>query len=186
MSELNLADIPDLSGIGETATENQPWVDGWYKGTIVAKREFTDSQGNDRVFESTDDPAQRSGRNIRLQVQLGRQDGKTMNISTLINYLPDDLTQEIVQKVMAQREKVQAGQEEWGSLFRSFMTLNRLSKLQKIAGVRSFERNGNGGLNLAPLFGKVAYFRIAPDKRNDKYKEIVDYRVDTPTKVKVN
>ena len=42
MSEtLQLSDIPDLSGIQDTQT-SEPFLDGWYKGTILARREFTD------------------------------------------------------------------------------------------------------------------------------------------------
>jgi len=175
---LNLGDIPDLSGVEEVRAE--PFADGWYSGTILAKREFTDRNGNDRVFESTDAPAARSGRNIRLQVELKRaSDGKTLNTSTLVNYQPDDLTQETVQAVSAQREKVKDG-AEWGSLFRPFMTLTRLSKLQKIAGVRQLQRNGDGGLDLHPLFGKTAWFKIGEDSRNPQYKEVKDFRETKP------
>lgn len=181
---INLADIPDLSGIEEDRPE--PFVDGWYEGTILAKREFTDSNGNDRVFESTDTPAQSgNGRNIRLQIALKRSsDGRTLNIGNLINYRPDDLTAKTVQAVAAQREKTKEG-EDWGDLFRPYMTLTRLSKLQKIAGVRQFHRTEDGGLDLTPLFGKTAYFRIKPDSRNPQYKEIADFRETKPTKVPV-
>ena len=52
--------IPDLSSFVED--EITPFENGWYKATIQAQRSFTDKNGNDRVFESTDEPAQRSGR----------------------------------------------------------------------------------------------------------------------------
>lgn len=181
---LKLADIPDLSGIGDEKPE--PFVDGWYEGTILAKREFTDSNGNDRVFESSDAPAMKSGRNIRLQVALKRRsDGRTMNTSTLINYQPEDLSAETVQAVTAQREKVKTGGEEWGSLFRPFMTLTRLGKLQKIAKVRQLQRNGDGGLDLTPLYGKTAYFKIGEDSRNAQYKEVKDFQDFEPKRVPV-
>lgn len=184
MSDINLTDIPDLSGIEDSRPEFQPFEDGWYKGTILGKREFTDQLGNERVFESSDTPAQSGlSRNIRLQTQLTRQsDGKTLNISMLVNYQPEDLTAETVQKVLAQKEKVNTGEEEWGTLFRPYMTLNRISKLQKIAGVRGFSRTAEGGLDLTPVYGKEAYFRIRPDNRNDKYKEIADFSTEAPKK----
>jgi hypothetical protein len=176
-----LQDIPDLSGVMEDKPE--PWSDGWYEGTILEQRAFTDSNGNDRVFASSDEPAQKSGRNIRLQVVLTRQsDGRTLNTNTLVNYQPDDLTQESVQQVMAHKDKVKAG-EQWGSMFRAFAALNRIGTLQRIAGVRAFGRNGNGGLDLHPLFGKRIYARLTDDERNPQYKAIKEFRSDAPKKV---
>jgi hypothetical protein len=181
MSEdFNLGDIPDLSGIGDSRPEFQPFVDGWYAGTILEKREFTDKNGNDRVFESNDTPAQRSGRNIRLQVVLTRKDGQVLNIGSLINYNPADLTAETVKAVAKRKEENAAGDAEWGDLFRSFMTLTRLGKLQKIAGVRQLQRTSDGGLDLSPLYGKSAYFRIKPDDRNAQYKQIADFQSNAP------
>jgi hypothetical protein len=181
MSEdFNLGDIPDLSGIGDSRPEFQPFVDGWYAGTILEKREFTDKNGNDRVFESNDTPAQRSGRNIRLQVVLTRKDGQTLNIGSLINYNPADLTAETVKAVAQRKEEQAGGVAEWGDLFRSFMTLTRLGKLQKIAGVRQLQRTADGGLDLSPLYGKSAYFRIKPDDRNPQYKQIADFQSNAP------
>ena len=177
---INLGDIPDLSGI---ATDDRPaaFEDGWYEGTILAKREFTDSNGNDRVFESGDTAAQRSGRNIRLQVVLKRQtDGRTLNTSTLVNYQPEDLTSATIQAVAAQKEKVKDSGEQWGSLFRSYMTLNRLGTLQKIAGVRSFQRSADGSLDLTPLYGKIAYFKLGPDDRNPAYKAVKNFSDAAP------
>lgn len=185
MSEnFNLGDIPDLSGIEEERSE--PLADGWYQGTILATRAFTDRNGNDRVFESSDTPAQKSGRNIRLQVELKRQsDGRTFNLSTLINYQPSDLTAETIQAVAKRREENKANGTAWDELFRPFMTLTRLGKLQKIAGVRQLQRNEDGGLDLTPLYGKSAYFRVKPDTRNPAYKEIADIQVDAPKKAAV-
>lgn len=173
----NLGDIPDLSGIGDNRPEFQPFENGWYQGVILQKREFTDKNGNDRVFESGDAVSQRGdSRNIRLQVELTREsDKKTLNVSTLINYNPNDLSQETIQAVTAHKAKVDDG-EEWGELFRSFMTLTRLAKLQKIAGVRQLQRTQDGGLDLTPLYGKTAYFRIGDDTRNPQYKEIKDFQ----------
>jgi hypothetical protein len=185
MSEnFNLGDIPDLSGIEESRPE--PLADGWYQGTILAKREFTDSNGNDRVFESSDTPAQRSGRNIRLQVELKRRsDGKVFNLSTLINYNPADLTAETVAAVAQRREENKNGGAEWGDLFRPFMTLTRLSKLQKIAGVRQLQRDAEGGLDLSALYGKGAYFKVRQDSRNPQYKEVADFQENEPKRVPV-
>lgn len=185
MSEnFNLGDIPDLSGIDDVRPD--PLADGWYQGTILEKREFVDSNGNDRVFESSDTPAQRSGRNIRLQIELKRRsDGKAFNVSTLINYKPEDLTAETVAAIAKRRQENKENGAEWGDLFRPFMTLTRLGKLQKIAGVRQLQRNGDGGLDLAPLFGKTAYFRVKPDSRNPQYKEVADFQDNEPKRVPV-
>ena len=174
----NLGDIPDLGGFEDSRPDFQPFENGWYQGIILQKREFTDKNGNDRVFESGDAVSQRGdSRNIRLQVELTRaSDNKKLNVSTLINYNPNDLSQETLQAVAAHKEKVNTEGAEWGDLFRSFMTLTRLAKLQKIAGVRQLQRNQDGGLELTPLYGKTAYFRIKDDTRNPQYKEIADFQ----------
>lgn len=185
MTDINLGDIPDLSGINEYGSSQAPLADGWYKGVIQAKREFTDKNGNDRVFESSDTPAQRSGRNIRLQIELTRKsDGKTFNISSLTNYNPEYLAAETVQAVAKRLTETKDG-AEWGDLFRPFMTLTRLGKLQTIAGVRQLQRTQDGGLDLAPLYGKVAYFKLVPDSRNPQYKEVKDFQLKEPTKAGV-
>jgi hypothetical protein len=172
----NLGDIPDLAGFDDRP-EFQPFENGWYAGQILQKREYTDKNGNDRVFESGDSVSQRGdSRNIRLQVELTRSDGKKLNISTLVNYNPSDLSQATLQAVAAHKGKVDTEGAEWGELFRAFMTLTRLAKLQKIAGVRQLQRNGDGGLELTPLFGKAAYFRIKDDTRNPQYKEVADFQ----------
>lgn len=185
MSELNLGDIPDLSVIEGERPE--PLADGWYAGTILAKREFTDNNGNERVFESSDSPAQSgNGRNIRLQIELTRKsDGRTFNVSSLINYRPSDLTAETVQAIAKRNEERKAGEAEWGDLFRPFMTLTRLGKLQKIAGVRQFQRSADGGLDLTPLYGKTAFFKLTPDDRNPAYKQVKDFQDFEPKKAGV-
>lgn len=184
-SEFNLGDIPDLSGIEDARPE--PLADGWYQGTILGKREFTDNNGNERVFESSDTVSQKSdSRNIRLQIELKRRsDGRTFNVSSLINYKPSDLTAQTVAAIAKRKEENKEGGEGWGDLFRPFMTLTRLGKLQKIAGVRQLQRNGDGGLDLAPLFGKTAYFKLQPDSRNPQYKEVKDFQENEPRKVPV-
>ena len=189
MSDFNLSDvpaIPDLSGIGEDAATSEPWADGWYEGTIVEKREFTDNNGNDRVFASEDAPSQKSGRNVRLQVVVKRRsDGRVLNTSTIVNYRPEDLTTETIQAVAKRREESKSNGDNMGDLFRPFITLTRLGKLQKIAGVRQFQRNGGGGMDLSSLYGKTAFFRLGEDSRNPQYREIKDYRVDPPKKATV-
>lgn len=184
-NDLNLGDIPDLGGIADA--EQQPLENGWYAGTIVGQRAFTDKNGNDRLFESSDTPsAKGDSRNIRLQVELKRQsDGKTFNTSALVNYKPEALTQETVQQIAARKEEVNKGGKEWGDLFGAFMTLTRLAKLQKIAGVRQLQRNGNGGLDLHPLYGKTGFFRLKEDDRNPQYKQVADFQSERPKKAPV-
>lgn len=184
MENFNLADIPDLSAIEDVRPD--PLQDGWYQGVILEKREFTDSNGNDRVFESSDTPAQKSGRNIRLQVELKRRsDGKTFNVSTLVNYKAEDLTPETVAAIAAAKAANKESGAGWGDLFRPFMTLTRLGSLQKIAGVRQLQRDADGGLDLTPLFGKPAYFKLRPDPRNPQYKEVQTFQENEPKKVPV-
>ena len=186
MSELNLGDIPDLSGMEEEPSTE--WADGWYEGTILEARRFTDSNGNDRVFESNDAPsASGNGRNIRLQVAIKRQsDGRTMNLSTLVNYRPEDLTTETIQAITAHQAKMKETGEQWGPLFRAFATLQRLGQLQRIAGVRQLQRSAEGGLNLAPLYGKKGYFRLVPDDRNPAFKAVKTFQAEAPKRAKVN
>lgn len=185
-TDFNLGDIPDLSVIDDSHDRPEPFADGWYQGTILDKREFTDNNGNDRVFESNDTPAQKSGRNIRLQVQLTRKnDGKQFNVSTLVNYKPEDLTSAIVTAIATRKTENKSNGVEWGDLFRPYMALMRLSKLQKIAGVRQFQKSDDGGLDITPLFGKNAYFRVKPDDRNPQYKQIADYQLEEPKRVPV-
>ena len=181
---LQLSEIPDLSTFeGEKTSE--PLLDGWYGGDILEKRAFTDSNGNDRVFESNDTPSQDgASRNIRLQVVLKRQsDGRTFNLSANTNYRSEDLTQEVIQAVNADTARSKEGEKR--TMFREFMVLNRLSTLQKIAGVRQLQRstNNGGGLDLAPLFNKKAYFKIGDDPRNAKYKTIKEYSSKEPKKL---
>lgn len=185
MTDFNLGDIPDLSGIEDVRPD--PLADGWYAGTILEKRSFTDNNGNDRVFESSDTVSQKSdSRNIRLQIELKRKsDGKVFNVSSLVNYKPSDLTAETVQAIAQRRTENKETGAEWGDLFRPFMTLTRLGKLQKIAGVRQLKRSEDNGLDLTPLYGKKAYFKLRPDSRNAAYKEVADFQDYEPKKVAV-
>jgi len=182
---LQIADIPDLSGIADpTRGTFEPFAAGWYAGEILETRTRTDKAGNEATYVSEDAPSQNgSSRNIKLQVAVSRKADKATNHYWLrINYRPEDLAAETVQQITAQMEAVKAGQE-WGSLFRPFMVLSRLSKLQKIASVRQLQRNGNGGLDLHPLFGKKGYFRLAPQKDKPEYLEIADFRETAPKTV---
>jgi len=183
----NLADVPDLSGISD-GDSGSGFADGWYQGMILEQRAFTDKNGNDRIFESQDAPSQGGdSRNIRLQVAVVRQaDKRTLHTSILVNYRPEDLSQETVQAITAAKERnKETGENQWGPLFRSFMALNHLGKLQKIAGVRQFQRSESGGLDLRPLYDKVAYVRLGPDDRNPQFKSVVDFRETKPSRVPV-
>lgn len=185
---LSLGDIPDLSGIGEGESTFTPFVNGWYQGVILEKREFTDKNGNDRMFPSGDTVSQKGdSRNLALQVVLTRKDGKTLSSKATLNYRLEDLTQETVQQIAAVMAKAKESgeQAQWGPLFRSYMCLMRLSALQKIAGVRQLQRTSDGGLDITPLFGKTAYFRIKDDSRNAAYKEIDKFQATAPSKVPV-
>lgn len=181
-----LQDIPDLSGVYDPAPRGnfEPFTPGWYAGEILESRTRTDKAGNESTFASDDLPSQNgSSRNIRLQVAVTRKADKATNHYSLrINYRPEDLSAQTVQQITAKMEEVKAG-EQWGDLFRPFMVLNRLSKLQKIAGVRQLQRNGNGGLDLHPTFGKKGYFRLAEQKDKPQYLEIVDFRETAPKKL---
>ena len=185
--ELNLSDIPDFSGISESSDTFEAWADGWYEGTILGKREFTDSNGNDRVFESGDTPsASGAGRNIRLQIQVKRSDGRMINLTKLVNYRSEDLTAETVQAVTAQQQRMKEGTDkQWGNMFRQFSVLSQLGQLQKIAGVRQLQRNPEGGLDLTPLYDKTAYFRLVPDDRNPSFKMIKEFKAEKPVRSKV-
>jgi hypothetical protein len=189
---INLADVPDLSAVFDNENSGpafEPFQDGGYEGVIQGVRSFTDRNGNDRVFESVDAPAASGeSRNIKLQVELTRQsDGRKLNTSYLVNYKPEALTQATVQAIVAkQAEAKESGQRaEWGDLFGAYMTIQKLGKLQKVAGVRQLQKSESGGLELGPLFGKKAYFRIKDDDRNPQYKQIADVRPDRPTKATV-
>lgn len=186
VSEINLSDIPDLTSLLDYSDRPEPLQDGWYQGTILEKREFTDNNGNERVFESSDAPANKSGRNIRLQVELTRKsDGRKFNISTIVNYQPSDLTAATVSAIAARKAETKETGENLGDLFRPYMSLTRIAKLQQIAGVRQFKPSAEGGLDISPLFGKVAFFRVRPDNRNPQYKEIADYQTEAPRKAAV-
>jgi len=190
---ISLTDIPDFSSVlgGSSAgNSDNKFQDGWYYGTILETRSFTDKNGNDRVFESGDGPsANGESRNIKLQVQITRaSDGKELNTSWLVNYRPADLTQETVRAVIAKREQAKSegsNRPEWGDLFRAAMAIERLAKLQQVAGVRQFSADQQGGFDLKPLYGKKAYFKLKDDDRNPQYKAIADIRLDKPTKVPV-
>lgn len=195
-------DIPDLSGLTEDRPD--PWENGWYGATILQSRSFTNRDtGAITTFQSGDEPAQKTGRNITAQVQVKRKNGDTLNARILVNYLPEHLTSAsigvITQRKEAQKAAKKARSEattpeqiaaaetaqaaaEWGPLFRAFSALTQIGTLQRVAGVRQFVRNGNGGLDISPLFGKSLYVRLGDDDRNPKYKAIVDFSDAAPKK----
>lgn len=183
-AEFSLTDIPDLSDVFEEQTATAPFEDGVYEGTITKERRITDRNGNDRVFETGDSPsASGTGRNIRLQIEVKRKsDGRTLGTSYNVFYRPDDLSSETIAKVIAHKEsaKDEGGKVQWGELFGSFMTLQKLATLQKIAGVRSFARTPEGGLEVSGLYGKRVFATLGPDTRNPQYKEIKRLSADAP------
>ena len=139
------------------------------------------------VFESGDTPsASGAGRNIRLQIQVKRSDGRMINLTKLVNYRSEDLTAETVQAVTAQQQRMKEGTDkQWGNMFRQFSVLSQLGQLQKIAGVRQLQRNPEGGLDLTPLYDKTAYFRLVPDDRNPAFKMIKEFKAERPVRSKV-
>jgi hypothetical protein len=156
----DLGDIPDFSDVPDDRPE--PWANGWYLATIYASRTFTDKNGNDQTFESSDTPAISSGRNIRLQVVVTRaSDDRVMGMTHLINYRPEDFDR---------IDEVRNG----GGDTRLRMVLTRMRRLQQIAGVRQFQRTADGGINLRPLFDKSYYVKLGPRKDSD-FKEIKDF-----------
>lgn len=179
---MNLGDVPDLTGLTEDRPE--PWQDGWYTGTILANRSFTNKAGMDVTFNTEDVPSRNGdSRNINLQVQLTRKsDGRTMNTRTNVNYRLDDFTKETIAAVLERKQAIKDKKaEDWGPLFRSFMSLLRIGSLQRIAGVRQFERRQDGSLDISPLVGKSCYIRISDDEEG-KYKEVKEISDAAPKK----
>lgn len=183
-STFSLSDVPDLSGVFEESTGPDPFIDGIYEGTVQQERRITDRNGNERVFETTDTPsASGTGRNIRLQIEIKRKsDGRTLGTSYNVFYRPDDLSAETIQKVIAHKDAAKTSGEkvEWGELFGPFMTLQKLATLQKIAGVRSFQRTAEGGLDVSAIYGKKVWATLGPDTRNPQYKEVKRLAAEAP------
>ena len=130
-------------------------------------------------------------RNIFLRLTVRRKsDGRVMNTKDLVNYRPSDFTQESIAAVLAHKEAMkaakQAGTEvpEWGPLFRPFSALTQIGTLQRIAGVRQFQRTAGGGLDISPLFGKTCFVRLTDDKAG-KYKEVAELSDVAPKKAAV-
>lgn len=173
--DFNLGDIPDLSSLASNS-EGNAWENGWYSAEILGKREFEDKNGMTRLFESNDQlAASGESRNIRLQVKVTRaSDGRVLHLSNLINYRTSDLSPEVVAAVIADSAKPEDERDR--SLMRSRLTLARLAGLQKIAGVRSFQRAEDGGLILTPLFGQKCFARLKDDDKNPAFKQVADYR----------
>lgn len=183
-TDFSLADVPDLSGVTDDFSGPTPFEDGIYEGTVQKERRITDRNGNDRVFETTDTPSNNgNGRNIRLQIEITRKsDGRTLGTSYNVFYRPEDLSAETIQKVIAHKDAAKESGEkvQWGDLFGPFMTLQKLATLQRIAGVRSFQRTPEGGLDVSAIYGKRVYATLGPDKRNPQYKEVVRLSPEAP------
>ena len=182
-----LPDVPDLSGI--TPDERIPWEDGWYQATALQSRAFTSSDGMTTTFISGDEPSQKGdSRNISVQVQVRRKNGDVLNGRVLVNYKAEFLTSETVAAILQHKEAMKAakgtGQKppEWGPLFRAFSATSDIGTLQRIAGVRQFVRNGAGGLDITPVFGKTLYVRLGPDDRKPQYKAVVEFSDVAPKK----
>ena len=183
MDEINLGDIPDLSALSEGNSTNE-WQNGWYAGTILSERSFVDRNGNERVFQSGDEPSMNGdSRNIKLQVVVTSKEGRTIHVRYLVNYRPEDLTQTTVQTVIADRDKAESEQDP--ALKRASISLQRLAKLQRIGGVRAFSKTEGGGLELSALWNKNAYFKLGDDDRNPQFKNIKDVRDSRQPKVPV-
>jgi hypothetical protein len=175
----NFADVPD-------EPRSEPWVDGWYAGTFLAARTFTTRDGNE-VTHASEDTVSKNGdsRNITLQAQLTRRASKgEFNGRVRLNYRPAvDFTTERIARIaeLNSGSKDDATSDE----VRSRIALGQLKRLQKIAGA-TFARNGNGGLDLTPVFGKGGFFRIKdgdPNPTTGKvYKEIVEFAAEPPKK----
>jgi len=186
--DMNLADVPDLSGIGEDRPE--PWENGWYAATAVQSRSFTNRDTGATTTFASGDEVSKGGdsRNITIQVQVKRKNGDVLNGRIMANYKPEFLTADVIAQVTKHKEAQKAAKEkgekapEWGPLFRAFSALQDIARLQRVAGVRQFVRNPVGGLDITPVFGKTIYVRLGEDDRNPKYKAVVDFSDAAPKK----
>jgi len=184
----SLPDIPDLSGMLPDEKVG-PWENGWYgPATFVASHTFT-KDSIDTVFNSGD-TVSRGGdsRNIAIRTNIKRKaDGKVLQACVRVNYRMSDFTQESIAAVIAHKEAQKAAKAagtvppEWGKLFRTFSALQQIGTLQRIAGMRQFQRTPEGGLDISPLFGKTCYARLAPDDTKPQYKQVAEFS-DTPPK----
>ena len=185
----NLPDvtIPDFSTF--TRPETAPWVEGWYKATILPFYEFTNNEGNTTRFETTDEPALKTGRNIRIVAAVTRQlDGLTRNIrSKNLNYRPTDFTAARIAEIETAKQRNE-GRQRWDDkdAHRTFISFGALGELQNVAGTK-FQQNGNGGLDLSPLFNKTGYVRLSFGDANEqgrKYLEIARFATELPKTVR--
>lgn len=173
-----LPEIPDLSGMTEDKPE--PWADGWYAGVIQASQTF-EKDGVTTEFKTEDAPS-RAGdsRNIFVRFTITRKDGRKMQTKFLVNYRTSDFSAENIAAVQARKAEVKAG-GEWGPLFRPFSALTGIGTLQRLAGVRQFQRTAEGGLDLSPLFGKPMFARLRDDKEG-RYKDVAAISDAAPKK----
>ena len=190
-STTSLPEIPDLSGMLDEKPE--PWDNGWYgTATFVPSHQFT-KDGVVTTFESTDTPSQAGdSRNISARLTIKRKsDGRAMNTVFRVNYRTIDFTAESIAAVLAHKEAQKAAKAagtdapEWGSLFRTFSALTQIGTLQRIAGVRQFQRTSSGGLDITPLFGKSAFVRLTDDDRKPQYKKVAEVSDAAPKRANV-
>ena len=165
----------DLDGI-DGGGEGSDWQDGWYEGFFLATRSFTSKDGTARHFLSGDIPSKDgASRNIRLEVEVTRKtDGRTMNLTMLLNYRYEDLDTSTIQAV-----------KEGKAETRTKLSLQRLAQLQTIAACGPLMPDGQGGIELGALYGKTAYFRLGQDSRKPTYKEIKACQLEAPKRAAV-
>ena len=165
----------DLDGI-DGGGEASGFVDGWYEGFFLHTRNFKSKDGTARTFSSGDTPSKDgASRNIRLEVEVTRKtDGRTMNLTMLLNYRYEDLDTSTIQAVKDGKADT-----------RTKLSLQRLAGLQKIAACGPLISDGQGGIELGPLYGKTAYFRLGPDNRNSAFKQIKACQLEAPKRAAV-
>ena len=165
----------DLEGI-DGGGEASGFADGWYEGFFLATRSFTSKDGTARQFLSGDTPSKDgASRNIRLEVEVTRKtDGRTMNLTMLLNYRYEDLDTSTIQAVKDGKADT-----------RTKLSLQRLSQLQTIAACGPLIPDGQGGIELGALYGKTAFFRLGPDNRNSAFKQIKACQLEAPKRAAV-
>lgn len=186
----NLLDVAVPSFRQFRQPEIAPWTEGWYKATTLPFYEFENREGNITRFETIDEIAQKTGRNIRVVAAVTRQsDNLTRNVrSKNINYRPTDFTTERMALIETARQRNE-GRQKWDDkdAHRTLIAFGTLGELEDFAGVPQFTKNGNGGLELSPLSNKTGYVRLAFGDENDqgrKYLEITRFATELPKTVK--
>ena len=160
----------DLDGI-DGGGEAGGFEDGWYQGFFLHTRNFTSKNGVAQTFTSRDVPSKDgASRNIQLEVEITRKsDGRILNTTLQRNYRYEDLDTSTIQAVKDGKANT-----------RTRLALQDLAQLQKIAACGPLLPDGQGGIELGPLYGKEAYFRLGPDDRNSAFKKIKACQLDPP------